>query len=51
VEVSYAPARPGELQNSSLANTRLRSLGWAPATSLREGLRRTYEYIAAQLQA
>ena len=51
VDVSYAPARPGELQNSSLNNTRLRSLGWAPATSLREGLRRTYEYIAAQLQA
>ncbi len=50
-EVSYAPARPGELQHSSLDAGRLRALGWAPATSLRDGLRLTYDSIAARHRA
>lgn len=45
-EVRYAAARPGELLHSCLDNTRLRQLGWEPAVSLREGLARTYRYIA-----
>lgn len=45
-EVHYAAARPGELLHSCLDNTRLRQLGWEPAVSLREGLARTYRYIA-----
>ena len=48
VEVKYAPARPGELLHSSLDNTKLRGLGWAPGTSLSDGLRNTYNHIAAQ---
>ncbi len=50
-EVSYAPARAGELRNSSLDAARLRALGWAPATTLRDGLRLTYDYIAARHRA
>ena len=48
VEVKYAPARPGELLHSSLDNTKLRGLGWEPGTSLSDGLRNTYNHIAAQ---
>jgi UDP-glucose 4-epimerase len=46
--LDFAAARPGELRNSSLDAARLRTLGWAPATSLEVGLRRTYEWIAEQ---
>jgi UDP-glucose 4-epimerase len=46
VEVRRAPARPGELQRSCLDTSRLRSLGWRAATSLAEGLARTYQHIA-----
>jgi UDP-glucose 4-epimerase len=42
----YRPPRPGELRNSALDRTRFARLGWKPATSLEEGLRRTYEHIA-----
>lgn len=51
VEVSYAAARPGELLHSSLATDRLRSLGWAPRTSLAEGLGNTYQHIAGHSKA
>jgi UDP-glucose 4-epimerase len=47
VEVSHAPARPGELQRSCLATEKLRGLGWAPQRELRDGLADTYEWIAA----
>ena len=47
-EIHFAPPRPGELQHSCLDTTRLRSLGWAPRTSLGDGLARTYEYIASR---
>jgi UDP-glucose 4-epimerase len=43
----FAPARPGELQRSALANDRARRvLGWEPAMSLADGLRVTRDAIA-----
>lgn len=45
-DVMHAPARPGELRHSSLDASRLRSLGWSPATGVREGLQTTYDWIA-----
>jgi UDP-glucose 4-epimerase len=39
-------ARPGELDHSTLDASRLRRLGWSPATALEDGLKQTYEYIA-----
>jgi len=44
----YRPARPGELLKSTLETSRIRSHGWAPGHTLEEGLRLTYEHIAAQ---
>jgi len=40
------PERPGELRHSTLDNSLLRSRGWAPAFTLEDGLRETYEHIA-----
>lgn len=48
VEVRFAPARAGELRHSCLDASRLRALGWAPQTTLSEGLAATYEFIAAE---
>jgi len=48
VERRHAPARPGELQHSCLDASRLRSLGWAPAVTLEQGLAATYDFIAAR---
>lgn len=45
------PERPGELRHSTLDNEVLRSRGWAPAYSLEEGLRETYEFIQKQRSA
>jgi UDP-glucose 4-epimerase len=42
------PERPGELRHSTLNTEVLRSHGWAPAFTLEQGLRETYEYIANQ---
>ncbi|MDX1493871.1 MAG: NAD-dependent epimerase/dehydratase family protein [Longimicrobiales bacterium] len=44
----HEAARPGELRHSTLDSGKLQSRGWAPAYSLEEGLRETYEYIATQ---
>ena len=44
----FRPARPGELQHSTLDTARIRARGWRPAFTLEEGLRQTYEHIAAQ---
>ena len=44
-EIEHAAARPGELLRSSLDCAELRALEWAPARTLREGLRETYESI------
>jgi len=44
----YAPARPGELARSALDPTWAgKVLGWTPATSLEEGLRRTLAWFKA----
>jgi len=48
VEIRYADARPGELRHSCLDTARLRALGWAPRTSLLEGLAQTYRFIESQ---
>lgn len=44
----HEAARPGELRHSTLDASRLRGKGWAPAHSLEDGLRETYEHIANQ---
>jgi UDP-glucose 4-epimerase len=48
VEVGYAEARAGELRHSCLDATRLRALGWAPRTTLLDGLAATYKFIEAE---
>jgi UDP-glucose 4-epimerase len=44
----HRPERPGEVRQSTLDAGLLRSRGWAPAFTLEEGLRETYEHIASQ---
>ena len=42
----FAPARLGDLQRSSLDNSRgAQVLGWRPQVTLEEGVRRTVEYF------
>lgn len=49
VPVQHAPKRPGEQQTSFLSVAKIeRALGWRPEVSLDEGLRRTFEWFAAQ---
>ncbi|HEX6308899.1 MAG TPA: NAD-dependent epimerase/dehydratase family protein [Longimicrobiales bacterium] len=48
VELSYAPARAGEVLHSCLDTAKLGALGWSPAVTLHEGLARTYEHIIGQ---
>jgi UDP-glucose 4-epimerase len=49
VPVQHAPKRPGEQQTSFLSVAKIeRALGWKPEVSLDEGLRRTFEWFAAQ---
>jgi len=46
------PARAGELLRSAVDPGRIgREWGWRPAVDLAQGLRRTYEWIAAQAAA
>lgn len=51
VDVAYAPERPGELRHSSLDTTKLQAAGWAPRTSLRDGLRQTLDHIERETMA
>ena len=46
VPVAYEPARPGDILRSMLRNADVRRhLSWEPATSLKEGLARTYRSL------
>lgn len=49
VPVEHAAARPGELMHSALDVTKLRAAGWAPATSLDQGLKRTLDHIEREI--
>jgi UDP-glucose 4-epimerase len=52
VPVKYAPPRPGELSRSAVDPERIgREWGVRPQVDLREGLLRTYEWIATQAAA
>jgi UDP-glucose 4-epimerase len=51
VDVERAPARPGELMHSSLDASKLRAAGWAPRTSLDQGLRNTLDHIERETLA
>jgi UDP-glucose 4-epimerase len=51
VPVHHAPARAGEVMHSCLDTGKLRRLGWQPAVTLHEGLRRTYEHIMMEVAA
>ena len=45
----YGPERDGDIYKSMLSNSRARrGLDWRPATTLAEGLRRTYEYFCGK---
>jgi UDP-glucose 4-epimerase len=45
----FAPARPGDLQDSVLDVSRAeRGLGWRPGTTLSAGLARTWDWVQAQ---
>lgn len=44
----YKPERPGELRHSTLDASLLRGRGWAPAFTLEQGLKETFDHIAAQ---
>jgi len=49
VAVQHAPKRPGEQQTSFLSVEKIqRALGWKPQVTLDEGLRRTFEWFAAE---
>ncbi len=48
VPTEHAAARPGEVMHSSLDNRKLKTTGWAPATELQDGLRKTLDYIQAE---
>lgn len=48
VATDRAEARHGELRHSSLDASKLRKLGWAPATSLESGLSATFDWIAGR---
>jgi UDP-glucose 4-epimerase len=51
VAVERAPARPGELLHSALDASKLRAAGWAPATSLDQGLKHTLDHIERETMA
>jgi len=44
----HKPERPGELRHSTLDASLIRSRGWAPAFTLEQGLKETYDHIAAE---
>lgn len=51
LEPAYAPDLPGEAVRTCADIQRVRSLGWEPTVSLREGLRRSIEHIEREVGA
>ena len=47
----FRDARPGELRRSALAAEKIADRGWAPSSSLREGLAATFEAVASATTA
>jgi UDP-glucose 4-epimerase len=45
----YRAERPGELRHSTLDTSSFQERGWAPRYELQDGLRETFEHIAAQV--
>ncbi len=43
--LEFAPPRPGDIRRSRADITKMRELGWEPAFTLEEGLRRTVEWF------
>ena len=43
--IVHADERRGELRHSCLDGSKLKKLGWKPATELSDGLRATFDYI------
>jgi nucleoside-diphosphate-sugar epimerase len=50
INANYVPGPVG-VQSRNFSNARIYSTGWRPRVSLEEGLRRTYPWIEAQVQA
>jgi UDP-glucose 4-epimerase len=49
VPLNHAPPRPGEQQRSAVnVEKGARLLDWSPRTTLRDGLKRTYDFFAAR---
>ncbi|HBI44286.1 MAG TPA: nucleotide sugar epimerase [Planctomycetales bacterium] len=48
--LEYQPARPGDQQATAADTTKLRRLGWAPATRLADGLARQWAWRLAEVQ-
>ena len=46
----FLPPRAGELEKSTLDISRLRTMGWSAEVGLKEGLRTTFDWIAAKNQ-
>ena len=44
----YRGTRAGELRHSTLDISRMKARGWSPHHALADGLRETYQYIAAE---
>jgi UDP-glucose 4-epimerase len=48
LDPEFAPARPGEVQRSALANdSAARDLGWAPRTPVADGVAAVYRWVAS----
>ncbi len=51
IEKTYDPSKPQGVRGRSSDNTLIKkALGWAPATSLREGIAKTYPWIQRQVE-
>lgn len=49
-EIAYDPSKPDGMPRKLLDSSRMRSLGWAPKTSLEDGTQKTYEWYLQPTQ-